>query len=130
MSTTTLFVEILIVGLEALVGLALLAFTRGDLGSALEILKQHKEYSAYITTLLLASVYVLGIFIDRAADSFYKRLHYSSDDPPPAPVEKMRLRIMKDSDGIAKFLDYQRSRFRIARATAFNLFVTILVGVI
>ena len=41
---------------------------------------------------------------------------------------KMRLRIMKDSEGMAKFLDYQRSRLRIARATVFNLFVTILVG--
>ena len=40
----------------------------------------------------------------------------------------MRLRIMKESEGMSKFLDYQRSRLRIARATVFNLFITIFVG--
>lgn len=128
MSTTSLFVEILIVGLEALIWLGLLVNTGWDLSLCVEILKGWKEYSALITTLLLALAYVLGIFVDRVADSFYKIFRYSSKEPLAVPVGKMRLRIMKDSEGMAKFLDYQRSRLRIARATVFNLFVTILVG--
>ena len=128
MATTALFVEILIIGLEALVWLGLLVDIGWDVRSCFETLENYKEYSALITTLLFVSAYVIGIFIDRAADSFYKEFQYSHDKPLPAPVGEMRLKIMKDSEGISKFLDYQRSRLRIARATVFNLFVTILVG--
>jgi len=127
MSTTSLFVVILIVGLEALIWLGLLVDTGWDLSPCAKILKEWKEYSALITTLLIALAYVFGIFIDRVADSFYNIFRYAKE-PPAVPVGKMRLRIMKDSEGMAKFLDYQRSRLRIARATVFNLFVTILVG--
>jgi hypothetical protein len=127
MATTSLFVEILIVGLEALVWIGLLAGTIWDLGACIKILKGWGDYSALITTLLLALAYVLGILIDRAADSFYKIFGYKPDNPP-ASVGKMRMRIMNSSEGIARFLDYQRSRLRIARATVFNVLVTILVG--
>ena len=34
------------------------------------------------------------------------------------------------SDGVAKFMDYQRSRLRIARATAFNLPLVIITGTV
>jgi len=126
MSTTSLFVEILIIGLEAFVWLALILGTLWKPGPFFDILKQYKEYAALMTMLLLALAYVLGIIIDRLADSFYKLFRYASDKPLPAPVAKMRLRIMHDSEGMAKFLDYQRSRLRIARATVFNLLVTIV----
>jgi hypothetical protein len=128
MSTTSLFVEILIVGIEAFIWLGLLADIGWDLSPCVKILKEWKEYSALITMFLIALAYVLGIFIDRVADSFYKIFRYSNKEPPAVPVGKMRLRIMKDSEGMAKFLDYQRSRLRIARATVLNLFLTILVG--
>ncbi len=36
---------------------------------------------------------------------------------------------MNESEGMAKFLDYQRSRVRIARATVFNLALAIPIGV-
>lgn len=126
MSTTSLFAEILIVGLEALFWVLLLVAAGCDV--SLDILKEWEEYSALITILLLASAYVLGIFVDRVADSFYSLFRYSIKVPPTVPVGRMRLLIMKDSEGMAKFLDYQRSRLRIARATVFNLFVTILVS--
>jgi len=128
MSTTSIFVEILIVGIEALIWIGLLLCTKWNLCRGLEILTEYKEYSALITTFLLALAYVIGIFIDRVADSFYRIFRYSYDKPLPETVGKMRLRIMHDSEGMAKFLDYQRSRLRIARATVFNLFLTILVG--
>lgn len=130
MATTSLIIEILIVGLEALIWLGLLVGIVWDHIPYLEILQGWKDYSALITMLLIALAYVIGIFIDRMADSFYKIFRYSSKKPLAARVGKMRLRIMKDSEGMAKFLDYQRSRLRIARATVFNLLVTILVGFI
>jgi len=128
MSTTSLFVEILIIGLQALIWLVLLVGVGWDLDSSLNLLKELKEYAALVTILLIATAYVLGIFVDRAADSFYEKFRYSSKKSPVVPMGEMRLRIMKESEGMAKFLEYQRSRLRIARATVFNLFVIIVVG--
>ena len=130
MSTTSLFVEILIIGIEALVWLGLFLSLVWNPGPYLDIFKHYKDYAALFTTLLLALAYVIGIIIDRLADSFYKILRYHSDAPLPAPVGKMRLLIMHGSEGMAKFLDYQRSRLRIARATVFNLLLTLIVIVI
>lgn len=126
MSTTALFVEILVAGIQALVWLAMLASARWDIKPALEFLKAYKEYAALVATLVLALAYVIGIFIDRMADGFCRWFRYSSDQRLPESVGKIRLRIMKESEGMAKFLDYQRSKLRIARATVFNLFMMIV----
>jgi 8-oxo-dGTP pyrophosphatase MutT (NUDIX family) len=40
----------------------------------------------------------------------------------------MRIRVMEQDDGKARFVDYQRTRLRIARATAFNLFFLLPCG--
>jgi 8-oxo-dGTP pyrophosphatase MutT (NUDIX family) len=37
----------------------------------------------------------------------------------------MRLRLMKPDDGVSKFLEYQRSRVRVARGTVVNLALTL-----
>jgi hypothetical protein len=127
MSTTSLFVEILVVGIQTLVWLVLLIHARWDVKLFLDMLKEYKDYAALITTLLLAFAYVIGIFVDRIADSFCRWLRYSGDHSLPESVGKARLRIMKESEGMAKFLDYQRSRLRIARATVFNIFIMIIM---
>ena len=49
----------------------------------------------------------------------------SNNTPPPKKpgLAKMRMTVMEASDGLTRFLDYQRSRWRIARATVLNLVV-------
>ena len=137
MTTTAVFAEILIVGLEAEAVLALivLAFFPGasvDTGAA-------KDLAALTTVAVLAAAYVLGILVDRAADSAFGGLgrtgaglwldrvfgECSRSVDLPASVSKMRTTVMKDGGGIADFLDYQRSRMRVARGTALNLLVGI-----
>ena len=128
MSTTSVFVEILIVGLQAMIWVGLIVFAKyAGHDKCLAALTKYEQYSALITTLLLASAYVLGIFVDRVADCVYVLFQYRDPEKPPARVAEMRLQIMHQSEGMAKFLDYQRSRLRIARATVFNLFVTLVV---
>ncbi|MFQ5790929.1 MAG: hypothetical protein ACE5JI_10695 [Acidobacteriota bacterium] len=142
MATTALFAEILIVGLEAGVWLGLLVLTfTGPLQLNVEAFK---AWSTSITALVLAAAYVVGILVDRAADSFYRWLEVtrvgllinkhlgkgSRLRVLPAAISHMRLTVMKESEGMAKFLDYQRSRVRVARATVFNLALTILIGVL
>lgn len=128
MSTTSLFVEILIIGMEALVWIGLLLSIKWDASPCLAWLEQNSAYSALFTTVLLTLAYVVGIFVDRVADCFYTMFRFSTDQPLPMSFGKMRLKIMHESEGMAKFLDYQRSRLRIARSTFVNLLALFLIG--
>jgi len=123
MSTTTLFVEILIIGFESLVWIGLLLSIIWNPHDALVQAKAYSEYALLWTTLLFALAYVIGIIIDRVADSVYKLFRYTPRTAPPAAYREMRFRILDESEGIGKFCEYQRSRLRISRATFLNLII-------
>jgi len=126
MTTTALFVEILIVGLQATAWMAglILGFTGWP-----RAWKDVKDFLPLLSLGLLAVAYILGILVDRASDSAYgvtrrmlRRLRVlRRGEKPPAPVSLMRLYVMRESEGIAKFIDYQRTRVRIARGAIVNL---------
>jgi 8-oxo-dGTP pyrophosphatase MutT (NUDIX family) len=145
MATTALFIEILIIGLEAATWIVLLALTLA--GRALPTpadLKQYaasfKEWAALGTALGLAAAYVVGIVVDRVAETLHR--WFEGTRPGqwinwycgrgsywykfPARVAEMRLVVMRGSPGIASFLDYQRSRVRIVRATVLNVALALL----
>jgi 8-oxo-dGTP pyrophosphatase MutT (NUDIX family) len=138
MGTTAIFAEILIAGLEALAWLFLLVIAVVDL-----IWFQRSGYRDWLqpsdlggwqvlgTTVAIASAYVAGILVDRFADSTETMLWNARPGraiDKPARIAKMRLVIMREGGDLAKFLEYQRSRFRIARATAVNsLFAAVAV---
>ena len=114
--TATAVVEILVVGVQAELWLAILAcsFVPDGPRTGIRILQMLKEWAPLGTVTALAVAYALGVVIDRWADSLF----------PRAPSERlalMRLTVMHKSEGIAKFLEYQRSRLRIARGTVFNI---------
>ena len=146
MATSSLFVEILIVGLEALVWMGLVVLCYTGPVDVVTTLKGLKEWVAPLTALLFGAAYVIGILMDRVADSLYVALE---GKPPkwrasnwlnrilgkepvvysvPDKIGEKRLRVMLESEGMAKFLDYQRSRLRIARATVLNLLPTIVIA--
>src|SRR2546425_10534310 len=122
MATTTLFVEIIIIGLETLaclVGLIGLVtpFAPPSLAAAKEWNSIIKEWAALITLLVVTTAYILGILMDRFADDTYTGLRklfeatgITTRERLPAAPALMRLTILKESEGISKFLDYQRSR--------------------
>ncbi len=140
MVTTALFVEILIAGIEAAMWLSflLLMITGHGAISTPAVCNwavYYKDWAALVTILTVGAAYVLGVLVDRIADTTYrwfehKRLgqlinSYCGNGSYwykfPARVEEMRLTIMKDGQAVAGFFDYQRSRVRIARSTVFNL---------
>ena len=123
MATTALVTEILIVGLQAEAWIAmfvLAAFGTGwvDLGGV-------QSWAALVTILVLATAYVLGIVVDRLADSALGLVR----GPNPAGFAQRRLEVLHRSPGMAPFLEYQRSRLRIARGTLFNLVVGTVAAV-
>jgi hypothetical protein len=114
MATTALVTEILIVGLEVETWIALLIL--GVFGRDWIDLGGLSGWETAVTILGLAAAYVLGIVVDRLADSALKWLRR---DAPGFSTK--RLAVMHSSPGIGPFVEYQRSRFRIARGTLFNL---------
>ena len=125
------FAQIIVIGLQAEVWLALLLITlfgpwRWPLGIP--------EGIAILAVTAVAIV--LGVLVDRLADSAFgalrrwrrakpllaaARVHI--EDSPKWVINMMRHRTMESDDPRGRFLEYQRNRHRIARATAFNLVV-------
>jgi hypothetical protein len=145
MATTAVFAEILIIGLqvEAWLVLALLSL----FGTEWVDFPGVKDYASLFTVCVLALAYVLGIIVDRLADTLLDRFEKTEpgrwittrmrkkstvreqaerEQGNKEKLSRMRMRVMDESDGMARFLDYQRSRWRIARATVLNL---LLIGV-
>jgi 8-oxo-dGTP pyrophosphatase MutT (NUDIX family) len=141
-ATTAVFAEILIVGLEAAAWLGLLVL--GLLDSRGFHVAGLKGWETLTTVIVAAGAYALGILVDRIADSIFQWHEDTATgiwlnerfgersywDDLPAPVKRMRFAVMKEGGGMAPFLEYQRSRIRIARATILNLMFSIPAGVL
>jgi 8-oxo-dGTP pyrophosphatase MutT (NUDIX family) len=118
MATTALFVELLVVGLQAEAWLILLTVTL--LGPFPMPWDRLEKWTALLTIVAVGVAYVLGIIVDRLAD-VVTEFALRPGDRQTQSVPRMRLRVMKESEALAAFLDYQRSRVRIARGTVANL---------
>jgi 8-oxo-dGTP pyrophosphatase MutT (NUDIX family) len=134
-ATTAVFAEILIVGLEAAAWVSLLVldvFGRGWLDPA-----KLKGWETLVTLLIVALAYVLGILVDRVADTIWKQaerllglLKKEPDERKPT-YSDMRMTILARGEAaLAAFLEYQRSRLRVARGTVLNLVAIIPAGAI
>jgi hypothetical protein len=141
MVTTAVFAEILVIGLqvEAWLGLAVLS----AFGTEWIELGEVRDFATLVTFLLLALAYVLGIVADRLADTLIdrfektgrgkrikRRMSKAGKVEKPTKIATMRMRVMHESEGMTRFLDYQRSRWRIARATVVNLAITTPLAVL
>lgn len=136
MATTAVFAEILVIGLQVVVWLALAIISA--FGTDWIDLADVSDFASLLTVLVLAFAYVLGILVDRLADTLLdwfekktesgrrskKRMSKNPDLTTSEEVATMRMTVMHESEGMARFLDYQRSRWRIARATVVNLAIT------
>ncbi len=136
MATTALFAEILVVGFQAAAWLSLLVL--GLFGTDSVTLSDLEKWVALITVIAVAAAYMLGVIMDRVADDVFLwglRLAARNDSAadtdlrgnsgPEAgdrwsEVRRKRFVVIEASEGLGRFLDYQRSRLRIARATVVN----------
>ncbi len=126
MKTTAIFAELLIVGLQAIVWLifaGLVFFEVSTIDTTL--FDTLKSWAALITIFVLSLSYVIGIIIDRVADSLFshvdKKLREKYLVKSNQSVADMRLYIMSKNEGVTDFLDYVRSRLRLARSTVLNV---------
>jgi hypothetical protein len=128
MSTTSLFVELIVIGVSTLIWIVLLIFAVfGYTWMPIDIL-----LSPAAAVPVLAIVYVLGIISDRIADAVFDRIW--SDDlrgpyfPDKAAYYQARRRILIHSERLSDLLEYGRSRLRICRGWAFNSILIAIAG--
>jgi len=131
MSTTVVFAELLIVGIQAIVWLLLVLLSLFGINwIKVDVLNFLKDWVQIITVFVLAFAYTFGIIIDRISDSFLnpisKNIKKRYIDNSLPKITYMRLYIKTQSQPLNDYIDYIRSRQRIARSTAFNIFLTMI----
>ena len=122
MSTTSVFIEHLIAGIQAAIWLVLsiLIFQGFDWIKP----EYFKDTDKYFIVLAVAVVYPLGVFIDEVADRLFRK-----------KGDAMRKRIMKNievtvglvlerskSDSLNQYFNYVKMRIRICRVSCLNFF--------
>ncbi len=126
MSTTNLFVELLIVGIGAFawVLLIILGVSSIPLPSIINLI----EIELFIP--LLSVIYVLGIVVDRLADTIFDKYWgiqiRESIFPDKTHYYRARSLIFSSSESISDLLEYNRSRLRICRGWSLNSVMIIL----
>jgi hypothetical protein len=120
MTTTTLFVELVVIGLHSIlwIGLVILAFV------GFRNVPWEKLLTLNLALPGLAVTYVLGIVIDRLSDlaCISKDHHLRKSHPMEhlPPFLSMRFYVLHKSKDTYEQLEYTRSRLRIARAAILN----------
>ncbi len=122
MNTTAVFTELLVIGLQAVAWIALAAASFLDFGSAMSALR---GWETLVTIVVLAIAYVLGVVVDRIADSLLGPLRNRTSQRDPDQVGRARMHILKSASPLSSFREYQRSRMRLMRGTTFNLAVAL-----
>jgi len=120
MSTTNLFVELIVIGVGALVWVSLVVLA----AFGWQWVPADRVFSTEALLFFVAIIYLLGIVTDRIADASIERLFgnslrrgFFSD---PREYHRSRLIILSRSERLAQLLEYGRSRLRICRGWAFN----------
>jgi hypothetical protein len=127
MSTTKLFVELIVIGSGAFVWVVLLVLTVfGYNPVSLDLLK-----SPTVAVATLPIIYVLGIITDRMADAIFEwkwdRNLKATSCGSRENYERAKRSIVHRSDKLAELMEYGRSRLRICRGWALNSVLTIIV---
>jgi hypothetical protein len=141
MSTTAIFVEILVIGVQAAVWVTILVLN--FFGYDWFVISQSslEKWTGLLTIFIIAFCYTLGIVVDRVADGFFMivrplvlvkprnllmKFRWVKDRFEKSSQDK-RMQILIKEDKATECLEYIRSRLRIMRATVLNL-VLILIS--
>lgn len=139
MTTTNLFFELAIVGVQATIwcGLLVASFVNfKELKPGFDL----NDWELLATALYLTAAYTLGIIVDRFSDTvFYwdclspkkyllqfDRIRTETNTAPPDDQIRVLFHEAKDSE----LLDFVRSRLRVLRGTTLNFLLITIAGVV
>ncbi len=128
MTTTALFIELLLGGMQTLAWM-IVASTIFCGTEHLKIIFSGQSLQSGV--ILLLTAYSLGVVFDRIWDKLFKRFDrkirktiFHNDDQ----INKLRIRIFSNVEIKTDFIDYIRSRMRIARSMVCNFFILFVVS--
>lgn len=132
MSTTNLFVELIVIGIGAFAWIALLLLT--IFGIDLELLRWLSSTPA-LAIPALSLIYLLGILTDRLADCTFHALRMDNKHRERYPggsdqFHRDRALILSQSEHMAQLYEYSRSRQRICRGWAVNAMVLLFACIL
>jgi hypothetical protein len=123
MQTTQLFVELVVIGMGTLLwlGLLLAAIFGYNPQSGLP------DLNTGVLALFTGFGYALGIVVDRISrnifEYLFKRRKSHTELHAAAALETMENVVLTSDEALARQMQYNRSRFRICRSWALNLFL-------
>lgn len=129
MTTTNVFAELLIIGIETLAWIALLIFSLWGYDWI-----DFAVFNNLIAAIPLAAVaYVLGIIMDRVSDAFLAGTDHAIrrkvlGERVANSFSQLRSYVLAKSPYLSTDLDYLRSRLRIMRSSAINFGLLALTG--
>lgn len=124
MSVTLILVEILAIGLQTLLSLSLIVINYYHI-NLVNLLTIKDSNLTILIPFIISASYSLGVIIDRISDTilgylFNEILNAYGKTIKDSDHKADKLRVMYHVGSLETFLDYQRSRIRIARSTGFN----------
>jgi hypothetical protein len=140
MNSTPLFVEILVIGIQALIWIAMLVFPRIDHNWATDFIPTLKDWIPVITIFLLGISYTLGIIIDRIADACFELLKPTDllikskannllNRCTNIDGDEKRMEIYGMEEKRVTLIEYIRSRIRIIRSTTLNIVLITIASI-
>jgi len=124
-STTTVFVELLIIGLESVAWLSLLISSLFGLDWLTTIAGIFEKADVFATIAVIGLAYVVGIVVDEICDSLIepwaKRIRESVQSDTKLKMWDVQAYVFSHSEVATSQLGYMRSRLRILRSSIFNI---------
>lgn len=135
MTTTVLFIEHLITGIQAAVWIGLIALSY--FGTDWLRLDSVKDFETVGAFLALSLLYPLGMFVDNLADALFKRWSENIRDRR-MQAENLKggslviMKVLRDTDDeyLKAYIGYIRTRIRISRSTTLNFALITLTAVV
>lgn len=125
MSTTTAFVELLIIGMQALVWITLLMGALFGLQWTTELITAFEKAEALTTVGVLGFAYFMGILMDEffefLIDPWARRIRKGVREEGSPELWTMEAYVFGHAESAIRKMEYVRSRVRICRSSTFNI---------
>ncbi|MGD2085875.1 MAG: hypothetical protein PVH61_06800 [Candidatus Aminicenantes bacterium] len=139
MSTTAVFIELIISGIQSLIWCFMLLISVFGHKWLFAILPDLKDWSTIVMVILFAIAYTFGVIIDQIAlvislvikpKDILLKLKSASRKSKQFTERDIRAIILSKEGKSSNFLNYIRSRIRIVRSTLINIFMITIASLI
>ncbi|NPA71215.1 MAG: hypothetical protein GXO35_00170 [Gammaproteobacteria bacterium] len=134
MSTTALFVELLVIGFESLLWVFLLTVVVYGKDVVFLIRDAFLAANLFVTAVIISLSYLLGIVFDEISDflteKWASKIRSSVHEKNLPEMWDIQAYIFSHSLHASEKLDYMRSRIRILRASIFNVALIFVFGLV